>query len=96
MGWTDCCFPFKIQIQPGEAGNLYQEGNRPELVFAHSYATTSGISLCARSFATLNDVGIEAGNSRRFGGIHYAPSIAVGHELGKKVGEEVGAISFKK
>ena len=49
-----------------------------------------------RSFANLNDVGIEAGNSRRFGGIHYAPSIAVGHELGKKVGEEIGAISFKK
>ena len=50
----------------------------------------------ARPFSTLNDVGIEAGNSRRFGGIHYAPSITTGHNDGKKVGEEIGAISFKK
>lgn len=50
----------------------------------------------ARPFSTLNDVGIEAGNSRRFGGIHYAPSILVGHKDGTKLGQEVGAISFKK
>lgn len=49
----------------------------------------------ARTYNSLTEVGIEAGDSRRFGGIHYAPSIHAGHLAGTQVGEEIGDISFR-
>jgi hypothetical protein len=47
-----------------------------------------------RSFATLDKAGEEAGNSRRFAGIHYMPSIVTGLAEGRKVGDRAGNIKM--
>jgi hypothetical protein len=39
----------------------------------------------ARSFASFQDIGIDAGNSRFYGGIHYQPTIDAGLLQGRKV-----------
>jgi len=43
----------------------------------------------ARTFNTFRDIGIDAGNSRFYGGIHYQPSIDAGLQQGKIVGENI-------
>jgi hypothetical protein len=43
----------------------------------------------ARTFNTFRDIGIDAGNSRFYGGIHYQPSIVTGLEQGKIVGKNI-------
>jgi hypothetical protein len=53
------------------------------------------LGLPARSFTSLLDVGRESGLSRRYGGIHYGPSIEAGVKFGQKIGKEVGKIKFK-
>ena len=43
------------------------------------------LSFPARSFATFRDIGVDAGNSRFYGGIHYQPTINSGITQGKIV-----------
>lgn len=47
-----------------------------------------------RPFSSLNKVADESGASRRYGGIHYAPSIVVGLSEGRAVGHSFGSISL--
>jgi len=47
-----------------------------------------------RPFANLDSAGSEAGNSRRFAGIHYKPSIVTGLTEGRKLGDDVGNIKL--
>jgi hypothetical protein len=47
-----------------------------------------------RHFASLNAVADESGASRRYGGIHYAPSIVVGLSEGRKVGHSFGELKL--
>jgi hypothetical protein len=42
-----------------------------------------------RTFNTFRDIGIDAGNSRFYGGIHYQPSIDKGLAQGRIVGRNV-------
>lgn len=49
-----------------------------------------------RSFASLDKVAEESGNSRRYGGIHYLPSILIGLAEGRKLGTAVSDIKFLK
>lgn len=48
-----------------------------------------------RSFSTLDKVGEESGNSRRYGGIHYLPSIRAGWAAGRSLGTRVGSIKME-
>ena len=50
----------------------------------------------ARDFTSLYSIGQESGMSRRFGGIHYLPSINVGIAFGKMIGQDIGAIDVGK
>ena len=43
----------------------------------------------ARTFATFRDIGIDAGNSRLYAGIHYQPSIDIGLIQGRKVTQNI-------
>jgi hypothetical protein len=43
----------------------------------------------ARTFNTFRDIGIDAGNSRFYGGIHYQPSINTGLIQGRTVGSNI-------
>ncbi len=43
----------------------------------------------ARTFNTFQDIGIDAGNSRFFGGIHYQPTINSGLKQGRTVGGNI-------
>jgi hypothetical protein len=43
----------------------------------------------ARSFAKLEDIGADAGNSRFYGGIHYLPTINSGLDQGRIVSENI-------
>jgi hypothetical protein len=43
----------------------------------------------ARTFNTFRDIGVDAGNSRFYGGIHYQPSINAGLKQGKTVGTNI-------
>ena len=43
----------------------------------------------ARTFNTFRDIGIDAGNSRFFGGIHYQPSIDIGLKQGRIVAANI-------
>lgn len=67
-------------------------------VFGDNYTFTDHtydfLGYAPRSYSSLNEMGTESGNSRRYGGIHYAPSIAIGLELGRKIGKRVGEIKF--
>ncbi|HMH24681.1 MAG TPA: vanadium-dependent haloperoxidase [Puia sp.] len=56
----------------------------------HSYESSLGV----RFFASFDAYAQEAGRSRLLGGIHYAPSIALGLVQGRKVGKMVNALSF--
>ena len=42
-----------------------------------------------RAFNTFRDIGIDAGNSRFYGGIHYQPSIDAGLKQGTTVGDNI-------
>ena len=48
-----------------------------------------------RAFPNLDAVAEESGNSRRYGGIHYMPSIIVGWAHGRGVGDLVGNIQME-
>ncbi|HZE85112.1 MAG TPA: vanadium-dependent haloperoxidase, partial [Puia sp.] len=43
----------------------------------------------ARTFKSLSDIAVDAGNSRFYGGIHYQPSIDVGLVQGRTVGGNI-------
>ncbi|HEX8530964.1 MAG TPA: vanadium-dependent haloperoxidase [Cytophagales bacterium] len=59
--------------------------------------TYEDIGLAARSFASFEAAGAEAGISRLYGGIHYAPSIDAGASVGKQVAQNVtNALGFKE
>jgi len=47
-----------------------------------------------RSFPNLDAVATESGNSRRYGGIHYLPSIIAGWAHGRALGDRVGNIAM--
>ena len=52
----------------------------------HSY---DYLGFPARSFNTFRDIGVDAGNSRFYGGIHYQPSINAGLKQGTTVGSNI-------
>ncbi len=47
------------------------------------------LSFPARTFATFQDIGIDAGNSRFYGGIHYQPTIDAGLLQGRTVSANI-------
>jgi hypothetical protein len=47
------------------------------------------LSFPARTYATFQDIGIDAGNSRFYGGIHYQPSIDAGLIQGRTVSANI-------
>lgn len=49
-----------------------------------------------RPFSSLDEVGTESGNSRRYGGIHYLPSIITGLSEGRALGTRVGNVKLKE
>jgi hypothetical protein len=51
--------------------------------------TGADLGLPARSFNSFRDIGIDAGNSRFYGGIHYQPSIDISLVAGSTVGKNV-------
>jgi hypothetical protein len=50
----------------------------------------------ARNFTSLLSIGEESGMSRRFGGIHYLPSINTGIDIGKSIGADISTINVGK
>ena len=59
--------------------------------------TYENIGLPARTFASFEVAGREAGISRLYGGIHYQPSIDAGATVGKQVAQNVSAtLRFRK
>lgn len=67
-------------------------------VFGENYAFTDHtydfLGFVPREFSALNDAATESGMSRRFGGIHYLPSIQTGLAEGRKVGLRVAEIDL--
>lgn len=49
-----------------------------------------------RQFATFEAVTDECGNSRRYGGIHYMPSIVMGWSQGRAMGDMIGNIKLEQ
>jgi hypothetical protein len=47
------------------------------------------LGFAPRTFSSLGVIGVDAGNSRFFGGIHYQPSIDRGIEQGSKVAANI-------
>jgi hypothetical protein len=47
------------------------------------------LGIPARTFNTFQDIGVDAGNSRFYGGIHYQPSIDTGLKQGRTVGGNI-------
>ena len=47
------------------------------------------LSFPARTYATFQDIGIDAGNSRFYGGIHYQPTIDAGITQGRVVSANI-------
>jgi len=54
------------------------------------------LGFAPRSFSSLDKVGEESGNSRRYGGIHYMPSIMAGWAAGKELGIRVGNVKMEE
>jgi len=52
------------------------------------------LGFAPRDFSRITDAGKESGISRRYGGIHYLPSIETGWVLGKKIGDDIGEIKL--
>jgi hypothetical protein len=65
-------------------------------VIDHSYENVSSVYGAPRSYSNLDKVGEESGNSRRYGGIHYMPSIMTGLTEGRMVGDRVGSIKMEQ
>lgn len=57
----------------------------------HSFTdhTYDYLGFPSRSFNSFRDIGIDAGNSRLYAGIHYQPSINAGLEQGRKVSQNI-------
>lgn len=51
--------------------------------------TDDYLGIPARSFTSFTDIGIDAGNSRFYGGIHYQPSINIGLDQGRTVADNI-------
>jgi hypothetical protein len=47
------------------------------------------LGFAPRSFSSFRAIGVDAGNSRLYAGIHYQPSINTGFEQGKKVAQNI-------
>lgn len=65
-------------------------------VVDHSYENVSSVYGAPRTYSTLDKVGEESGNSRRYGGIHYLPSIMTGLAEGRMIGDRVGKIKMEQ
>jgi hypothetical protein len=65
-------------------------------VVDHSYENVSGVYGAPRTYSTLDKVGEESGNSRRYGGIHYLSSIMTGLAEGRMIGDRVGKIKMEQ
>lgn len=66
-----------------------------ESIFGKNYAFTDhtyDALYGARSFSSFNEYANDAGHSRVLGGLHYAPSVAVGLIQGRKVGERINQL----
>lgn len=50
----------------------------------------------ARSYSSFEDAALECGESRVYGGIHYQPSVDVGHLAGSLVGKAASAIEVTR
>ena len=49
-----------------------------------------------RSFPSFDAIADECGNSRRYGGIHYMPSIVMGWSQGRAMGDVIGNIKLEQ
>ena len=62
--------------------------------YAFTDHTYDFLGFPARTYSSLNAAGDESGFSRRYGGIHYLPSIQTGLTLGEQVGKRVGDLQL--
>ncbi len=70
-------------------------------VFGENFSFTLNhydyLGLPARNYQSFENLGIEMGNSRVFGGIHYQPSVDKGFTMSKKVCSNIlSKLKFKK
>lgn len=72
-------------------------------IFGYNFAFTDNTHVARtdidgspRSFTSFMDAANEAAISRLYGGIHYRAAIDYGIEHGREIGENIGAIQFKK
>ncbi|MDQ6889803.1 MAG: vanadium-dependent haloperoxidase, partial [Bacteroidota bacterium] len=67
-------------------------------IFGKNYKFTDNTydgSYGARSFNSFEDYAKEAGHSRFLAGIHYAPSVDTGLQMGYKIGDMVNRLKVK-
>ncbi len=69
-------------------------------IFGDNYAFTDNTYQLnfggPRSFSSFNVAASEAGESRRYGGIHYTPSITAGLKYGREIGARVSNLQLKE
>jgi len=67
-------------------------------VLGRSYAFTDHTydfrGFASRSYRSFTEAAIECGKSRLYGGIHYVPSIQIGHLYGQLIGKDVAAVQL--
>jgi hypothetical protein len=54
------------------------------------------LSYPSRNYSSFDDAALECGQSRVYGGIHYQPSVDVGHEFGSMIGKAATKIDLTK
>ena len=69
-------------------------------VFGRNYNFTDHtydfLNYPTRSYNSFEDISLECGESRVYGGIHYQPSVDIGHSAGSLVGKAASAIDVTK
>jgi len=54
------------------------------------------LGMAPRSYDSFEQCARECGKSRVYGGIHYQPSVNVGHDFGESIGNDIAAIQLTK
>ena len=69
-------------------------------VFGRGYRFTDHtydfLSYPSRNYSSFDDAALECGESRVYGGIHYQPSVDVGHAAGSLIGKAAAAIDVTR
>jgi len=69
-------------------------------VFGNRYDFTDHtydfLSYPSRTYSSFDDAALECGQSRIYGGIHYQPSVDVGHEFGSAIGRAASLLDMTR